>query len=84
MKTTIHHNHHIWPCHFEWLEKELVNKHLHTAYEVRGYKTRRFESKELAASFAKKHGKPYWQVWYINGKFKNSALFEELIPGKDC
>lgn len=66
------------------MDKQMANNRLHTAYEVRGIKTRRYESKELAVKVAKKNGKPCWRVCFLKGRFKDAALYEELIPGKDC
>lgn len=62
----------------------MADEQLQTDYEVRGYKNRRFESKNLAVSFANKHRKLCWQVWYIDGKFNNEPLYQELISDKAC
>jgi hypothetical protein len=84
MKPTIHYTNHIWPCHQTWMAEQLANNRLQTAYEVRDRKPRRYESKELALSKAKRCGQPCWKVCFIKGRFKDAALYEELIPGKDC
>lgn len=79
MNPTTNHKKLVWTCYAEWLERQLANGYLHTAYEVRTPTPRRFNSEKFAIGFAKRNRTRCWKVWFIKGIYGDASLFEEQV-----